>query len=619
MLAGIDRDRGQYAEALQGLTRALSLYAQTQDTRGEGRAYAALGQLHLKARRFREAGMAYTSAIERGEEKDKKDELSLWYSYWGLAQVQRNAGALGDAVKSLEKSLTLIERGQQTLTTDEGKVTLLDSVQDVFDELISLHLERATDNTTPKQALLVAERARAGAMRELMPGGRRQLSCPSTAPPRPNPANSTTQMAPGVISGGAAQTAPGIPSGAQRGPGVPSGSRGPGTPRQAPTPSPDPRCAEGRSIEPINPVNLRRLVFHVLNDRTAVFAVSPSGDVRVHVAKIGRDALARRVDKFRESLNVDVSGPGIEVRNNRKTQRSDAYHAPSRALYRDLIAPLASTIPDNSELVIEPHGPLWLVPFAALENENGRTLIERWAILYSPSEEILGEIRREPPFQFPNDLKALIVGNPMTRNLDVSLDDGFSREITRATFKPLRGAENEAKEIAKMLSGTPQKLLLNENATLPVIEAEASAHTIIHLGSHALANPNKPLDSFVMLAATNGNDGQLTVARILNLTVNADLVTLSACQTGIGYLSGDGVIGLSRAFLVRGARSVVVSQWNVSDTATSALMESFYKQYLIERSDKARALQEAMKTVKSRREYSHPRFWASFILIGSER
>ena len=98
----------------------------------------------------------------------------------------------------------------------------------------------------------------------------------------------------------------------------------------------------------------------------------------------------------------------------------------------------------------------------------------------------------------------------------------------------------------------------------------------------------------------------------------ADLVTLSACQTGLGKISGDGVIGLGRAFLGAGARSVLVSQWNVSDQATAALMARFYHYYLDE-DDKALALQRAMQDIRAQSEYSHPRYWAPFMLIGADR
>jgi CHAT domain-containing protein len=86
----------------------------------------------------------------------------------------------------------------------------------------------------------------------------------------------------------------------------------------------------------------------------------------------------------------------------------------------------------------------------------------------------------------------------------------------------------------------------------------------------------------------------------------------------MGFLSGDGVIGLSRAFLVRGARSVLVSQWSVSDAATAALMEGFYARYLTSQGDKVRALQQVMREVRKTSGFEHPRFWAPFVLIGAE-
>ena len=109
----------------------------------------------------------------------------------------------------------------------------------------------------------------------------------------------------------------------------------------------------------------------------------------------------------------------------------------------------------------------------------------------------------------------------------------------------------------------------------------------------------------------------LTAQQILYLPLPADLVTLSACQTGLGQISGDGMIGLSRSFLVAGARSVLVSQWSVSDTATAKLMAAFYRHY-IELDDKAIALQLAMQALRSQSEYDHPRYWAPFVVVGAE-
>jgi CHAT domain-containing protein len=382
---------------------------------------------------------------------------------------------------------------------------------------------------------------------------------------------------------------------------------------------PDPRCGAGRTIDNVTAPPLTRLVFHVLEDRTAVFLASRTGQVRVHVAPIGRDALERRVAEFRQALDVDSGGNGLTVSGITERPSPDAYHLEARRLYDDLVAPVAGAVQDDELVVVEPHGPLWLVPFAVLEDRAGRPLIDRWALLYSPSAQILDGIRSEPAFAIPADLSALIVGNPTPPSLDVTADDRFRGGVQRATFQPLPGAEREAKIIGNLLPEAQRQVLIGAAATLWTVEQEAPRHTVIHLASHALAYSEQPLDSFVMLAADKGTNDQLTARRVVDLPLHADLVTLSACQTGIGQLSGDGVIGLSRAFLARGARSVLVSQWSVSDTATAGLMTSFYLQYFSGAADKARALRKAVNDVRAQPGFGHPKFWAPFVLIGSER
>jgi CHAT domain-containing protein/tetratricopeptide (TPR) repeat protein len=583
VLAGIQRDRGDRTRALETYTQALALYMGAKDPRGEGRAYGALGRLHLDENRLNEARAAFSRSVVLGEQT--RDQRSLWHAYWGLGQVQARSGDVDAAAGSLRKSLDSIEASGQRLSTDEGKVTFLDSAQQVFDQLVALHLTRGAY----ADALQIAERARAGAMQDMLGGRSRSgLSCPP-------------------------------PSGAQSAPFDPRSQTAPAT-RSRPVDAgpPDPRCAQGRSRRASSSPPLSRLVFHVLPDRTAVFAVEGK-NVRAHVALIGRNELTDRVAAFRASLGVDGSGRGVEAGGTFTPLSPAAYRDHARRLYRDLIAPIASALRPGELIAIEPHGALWLVPFAALEDENGLPLIERWPLVYAPSAGVLDEIRRDPPFDLSRDLKALIVGNPLPPTAAADTDDRFRSAALRATFQPLPGAEAEANAIAALLPSNQRTVLTGPAADLTTVESRVREHTIVHIASHALAFADGPLDSFVMLAPSRGDDGRLSARRVLNLVMSADLVTLSACQTGMGYLSGDGVIGLSRAFLVRGARSVLVSQWSVSDTATAALMEGFYTRYLASSGDKARALQQVMREIRTRKEFEHPRYWAPFVLIGAER
>jgi len=199
------------------------------------------------------------------------------------------------------------------------------------------------------------------------------------------------------------------------------------------------------------------------------------------------------------------------------------------------------------------------------------------------------------------------------------------------SLQPLTGAEEEDRSIAAAVSDRYHTLLLGKEATETAFKELVETHNIIHLATHGIAYTEAPLQSFVALSPSETESGEienglLTAKEVAqNRSLSADLIVLSACQTGLGRISGDGMLGLSRAFLIAGARTVVVSQWSVSDSATKELMVAFYKHYL-EHGNKAIALQQAMQQVRdglrlgkpTQLEYSHPPYWAAFVLVGAE-
>ena len=160
------------------------------------------------------------------------------------------------------------------------------------------------------------------------------------------------------------------------------------------------------------------------------------------------------------------------------------------------------------------------------------------------------------------------------------------------------------------------------------LKQEARNYRFLHLATHGLVDDQLPMSSGLLLSADDGEDGLLQAHEVLGLELEADLVTLSACRSGRGRLQrGEGVVGLSRAFLTAGASAVVVSQWDIDDRSTPQLMEHFYR-YV------AAGLPAPEALVKARRHlfgqqgttrlvlrerpvaYAHPRFWASFVLSG---
>lgn len=180
--------------------------------------------------------------------------------------------------------------------------------------------------------------------------------------------------------------------------------------------------------------------------------------------------------------------------------------------------------------------------------------------------------------------------------------------------RPLPGTEKEANKIAPILNTQP---LIGKQATKSAVLQKISAAKIIHLATHGLLYGfGERIPGAIALAPdTPGvNEGLLKTTEIINLNLNADLVVLSACDTGGGEITGDGVVGLSRSLLTAGAESVIVSLWAVDDSSTSDLMVEFYSQ-LQQNPDKAKALRQAM--LSTMKKYPHPIHWAAFTLIGN--
>ena len=265
-------------------------------------------------------------------------------------------------------------------------------------------------------------------------------------------------------------------------------------------------------------------------------------------------------------------------------------------LYTLLIEPIAAYLPTDPEdlVIFIPDCSLFLVAFPALQDATGTYLIEQHTLSIAPAIEVLSQTHQLAARRAENDA-ILIVGNP-------TMPDGLTS---------LAGAEAEADQIADLWSTV--MLTANEATETRIVEQMPGAR-VIHLATHGMFDDEAGLSSAIALAPSNQDDGWLTAAEILDLSLNADLVALSACSTGLGRISGDGVIGLSRSLMASGVPSVLVSLWNVNDRATADLMVEFYTVWQGEGLGKARALRRAMLAVKEK--YPHPYYWAAFSLIG---
>ncbi|MDQ3290584.1 MAG: CHAT domain-containing protein, partial [Bacteroidota bacterium] len=199
-----------------------------------------------------------------------------------------------------------------------------------------------------------------------------------------------------------------------------------------------------------------------------------------------------------------------------------------------------------------------------------------------------------------------------TQNSDVLYDQDVM---------PLIASEREVTSIAGLFQsmGADTRVLLYHQASEDQIKSpEASGYNYIHLATHGFVNEKFPELSGLLLSRDNTHqeDGVLYTGEIYNMRLKADLITLSACETGLGKLAqGEGVIGITRALLYAGAKNVIVSLWKVNDRSTADLMVFFYKE-LLSGKDKATALQIAKRKLIKQGRYTLPFYWAPFILIG---
>ncbi|MEG4249067.1 CHAT domain-containing protein [Microcoleus sp. Pol10D4] len=278
-------------------------------------------------------------------------------------------------------------------------------------------------------------------------------------------------------------------------------------------------------------------------------------------------------------------------------------------LHQLLIDPIQTLLPKdpNAHVIFIPQGSLFQVPFPALQDSGGTYLIEKHTILTAPSIQVLDLTRqqRQKLAQKPaNSSSALVLGNPTMPS--VSLSPGEPKQ----QLSPLPGAEAEARAIAPLLN---TQAITGAQGTKAAIVQKMPQASIIHLATHGLLDDVRGLGSAIAMAPSGSDDGLLTAEEIFDMKLQASLVVLSACNTGEGRITGDGVIGLSRALISAGVPSVIVSLWAVPDAPTSELMQSFY-QNLQNNPDKAQALRQAMLTTM--KTHPQPRNWAAFTLIG---
>ncbi len=325
----------------------------------------------------------------------------------------------------------------------------------------------------------------------------------------------------------------------------------------------------------------------------------------------GRAKLGMDIQRLRDALARPGAGD-VALRRS------------ARRLYEVLVSPAESRMKKAKKLVIVPDGTLFLIPFEVLltediEEDAGWSdlpfLAREYSPVYAPSVSIYLNLNGSKT-ERKHDLDLLAVGDPDFTTL------APRPGVTQETLDPLPYTRAEVLTISAQLDDDRKDILLGRDASEARLKQalRQSSPRLLHLATHGLVDPIEPSASSIALGADENEDGYLYTMEILSLPLDAELVVLSACESGRGRVSrSEGVVGLGRAFIASGATGIVASLWAVSDESTSVLMEEFYRKMLGEKRPAGEALNEARFALLNSDDYSHPFYWSPFIVIGSER
>ena len=299
--------------------------------------------------------------------------------------------------------------------------------------------------------------------------------------------------------------------------------------------------------------------------------------------------------------------PPAEERGEETGNPLQSDENPLRLFHECIISPISDLIEDG-ELVVVPDGPLCLAPFAAFLDSESKYLSESMRLRFLPSLMCMKLINASPE-EYHQKSGALLVGNPCLA--------AFTTLFGENKFSPLPFAEKEVKMIGEMLDIHP---LTGKEATKAEVLKRIGSVAVVHIAAHG------KIDTGEIALAPNPErkyrrpeeqDFRLTIPDVQAAKLRAKLVVLSCCHSAQGKVSSEGVVGIARAFLGAGARSVLVALWSIEDEATVEFMRSFY-QNLKDGNSASVSLNRAMKCLRESENFNAPRFWAPFVLIGDD-
>jgi len=617
-------DLGKPGEALPLLQKALEIATTTGDRSkvvatqlNLGSAYAKLGRKDLAAESLKQA-------IELGEEIGNQRSVSD--ALLQRAELRRDEGRLEEALADIQGAVAGVESARRNIPGDQLRIGFFAAKRTYYDLEIDLlmALDRAHPGKYASQALEVSERARARGLLDLLAEGRIDVSQGLAPELRRREEDLSFKVSNAQIQ-------------------LRSGSVKPEQiqslqeelhqlDRQREQLDLDIRAVNRRYADvryPI-PLKLDQIQRLVLDDRTALLEYA-LGEERSTLFVVTRQGIGTYDLPAASGITKQVERLRKVLERDSLLGRQD-YLDLAFQLYRDLLQPASAVLAGKPNLLIVADGALSYIPFEALLTEptGGRSyrdlpyLLRQHSIAYVPSASVLAGLREPRQEPVPADRKQVVAFAPFAGPGSTTATRGAATKpnpaASRWSFEPLPASLREISEIASLYPGASLKFVGSEANEDSVTHNPAVVGARrLHFATHAKIDEDSPERSALVLSERPGEDGLLEVAEIFNLKLSADLAVLSACETALGKaVTGEGLVGLSRAFFYAGVPSLVVSLWNVVDGSTPDLMLDFYKN-LDRAQDKAKALQTAKLSMIAKGNYAHPSYWAPFILLGEPR
>jgi CHAT domain-containing protein len=351
------------------------------------------------------------------------------------------------------------------------------------------------------------------------------------------------------------------------------------------------------------------LEYYTAQDRTYAWLITKNSVHLYEIKKNGADLTAKNLQADvagliggnitgktrRPAPVITLAGDEAPTAENAKQARK-AFDKKAQELYHLMVAPLEADI-KTKKLVIVPHDVLHKLPFACL-TDGSKALVDKYDLSIAPASSLLEFIIKK---RKPDASRFLAFANPATDKISLPF------------------AEKEVQAVESLFAA--KQVFSRTDATKTRLSSLSSEFNVVHFACHGEFNDMQPLQSGLLLAQDGDDDGLLRIPDVFGLNLQkANLVTLSACETALTKVrGGEDWAGMSRGFIYAGTPSILATLWSVDDKSTSILMRSFYENWLKKGMSKPGALRQAQLDLKAMPEYSHPFYWAPFVMIGDWR